>query len=93
LGRDYTRQQLFYIGDFGNVSETENLHILRIEKNSVEGNIQKLIPFHSRIPIRLISKLKSNTTNFDCEAFVVVDDSIYLFTKQWKQKEHQYIPS
>jgi hypothetical protein len=58
LGRDYTRQQLFYIGDFGNnvSGNRKDLHILRIEKNSVEGNIQKLIPFHSRIPIRLISR-------------------------------------
>jgi hypothetical protein len=48
--------------------------------------LKKLIPFHSRIPIRLISKLKSNTTNFDCEAFVVVDDSIYYLQNNGSKK-------
>ena len=32
------------------------------------------------------TKTKSNTTNFDCEAFIVSGDSIYLFSKEWKQK-------
>jgi hypothetical protein len=30
---------------------------------------------------------KSNTTNFDCEAFVVLQDSIYLFTKEWSSNK------
>jgi zona occludens toxin (predicted ATPase) len=65
----------------------KDLHILRIEKNSVEGNIQKIDTISFSYSNQTdFTKLKSNTTNFDCEAFVVVDDSIYLFTKQWKQK-------
>lgn len=79
----------FYIGDFGNnvSGNRKDLHILRIEKNSVEGNIQKIDTISFSYSNQTdFTKLKSNTTNFDCEAFVVVDDSIYLFTKQWKQK-------
>jgi hypothetical protein len=79
----------FYIGDFGNnvSGNRKDLHILRIEKNSVEGNIQKIDTISFSYSNQTdFTKLKSNTTNFDCEAFVVVDDSIYLFAKQWKQK-------
>ena len=30
---------------------------------------------------------KPNTSNFDCEAFVVTKDSIYLFSKEWTQNK------
>jgi len=30
---------------------------------------------------------KENSTNFDCEAFIVSKDSLYLFAKQWSQKK------
>lgn len=33
------------------------------------------------------TRSKSNTTDFDCEAFIVSKDSIYLFTKQWTSKK------
>ena len=79
----------FYVGDFGNnvSGNRKDLHILRIEKKSIERNIQKIdtISFSYSNQTNF-TKLKSNITNFDCEAFVVVDDSIYLFTKQWKKK-------
>jgi hypothetical protein len=79
----------FYIGDFGNnvSGNRKDLHILRVEKKSIEGNTPKIdtISFYYSDQNNF-NKLKSNTTNFDCEAFVVLDDSIYLFTKQWKQK-------
>lgn len=32
-------------------------------------------------------KNKSNHTNFDCEAFIIFRDSIYLFTKQWLNRK------
>ena len=36
-------------------------------------------------------KLKANTTDFDGEAFVVLQDSIYIFAKQWTtQKSSVY---
>jgi hypothetical protein len=33
------------------------------------------------------SPKSNNATNFDCEAMVVSQDSIYLFTKQWASKK------
>jgi hypothetical protein len=79
----------FYIGDFGNnvSGNRKDLHILRIEKESLTLDVPQIdtlsFSYSDQIDFR---KLKPNTTNFDCEAFVVADDSIYLFTKQWKQK-------
>lgn len=79
----------FYIGDFGNnvLGNRKDLHILRVEKKSMEGNTQKIDTISFSYSNQTdFTKIKSNTTNFDCEAFVVVNDSIYLFTKQWEQK-------
>jgi hypothetical protein len=79
----------FYIGDFGNNASgsRKDLHILRVKKQSLRLDVQKIdtlsFSYSDQTDFR---KSKSNTTNFDCEAFVVVNDSIYLFTKQWKQK-------
>lgn len=76
-----------YIGDFGNNSygNRTDLQILKIEKKSfLEGNpIIENITFHYSDQNDLSAK-KANTANFDCEAFIVSKDSIYLFTKQWK---------
>lgn len=79
-----------YIGDFGNnVSGNRNdLHILRIEKNSLVSNIQKIDTISFSYSDQTdFSLAKPNKTNFDCEAFIVTTDSIYIFTKQWKQKK------
>ncbi|MDR7210682.1 T9SS C-terminal target domain-containing protein [Flavobacterium piscis] len=76
-----------YIGDFGNnaTGNRADLHILKIEKKSfLEGNpIIETISFSYSDQTDYNSK-KQHTTNFDCEAFIVSHDSIYLFTKQWK---------
>jgi len=75
-----------YIGDFGNnyAGNRTDLHILKIEKKSfLEGNpnIEK-ISFQYANQADFSPK-KQNTTNFDCEAFIVSKDTIYLFTKEW----------
>jgi hypothetical protein len=78
-----------YLGDFGNNSagNRKDLHILRIEKSTVETNPNiDTIAFSYSDQIDFISK-KANKTDFDCEAFLVTEDSIYLFTKQWKSKK------
>lgn len=80
----------FYIGDFGNNASgnRKDLHILRVEKKSLAGNIPEIDTISFSYSNQTdFTKMKSNKTNFDCEAFFVADDSIYLFTKQWKQKE------
>jgi hypothetical protein len=79
-----------YVGDFGNNSSGNrtDLHILRIAKNSL---------FTSSLSVDTIwftysnqtdfSATSGNNTNFDCEAFIVSSDSIYLFTKQWLNQQ------
>jgi hypothetical protein len=76
----------FYIGDFGNnyKGNRKDLRILRIEKKSV----LTVAPVIDTISFSYANQTdfsiqKTNTTDFDCEAFVVLQDSIYLFTKQW----------
>ena len=79
-----------YIGDFGNnySGNRTDLKILKIEKESfLTGNpIIETISFNYSDQIDFSPK-KPNTTNFDCEAFIVTKDSIYLFTKQWKSSK------
>lgn len=79
-----------YIGDFGNNSQGNrtDLHILRIEKNSFLANqpVIDTISF-SYSDQKDFTVQKPNSTNFDCEAFIVSKDSIYLFSKQWKSNK------
>jgi hypothetical protein len=79
-----------YIGDFGNnySGNRTDLHILKIDKKGFfNGNpIIDTISF-SYSDQTDFSPQKGNTTNFDCEAFIVSRDSIYLFSKQWKSSK------
>lgn len=79
-----------YIGDFGNnySGNRKDLNILKIEKKSfLQGNpIIETISFQYSDQTDFSSQ-KPNKTNFDCEAFIVSKDSIYLFTKQWKSSK------
>ncbi len=79
-----------YIGDFGNnfQGNRTDLHILRIEKKSFLMNqpvIDTISFSYSNQTDFTIQK--PNTTDFDCEAFVVSQDSIYLYSKQWSQNK------
>ncbi|MFV8344148.1 T9SS C-terminal target domain-containing protein [Flavobacterium sp. XS2P39] len=79
----------FYIGDFGNnvSGNRKDLHILRITKQSLALSIPKIDTLSFSYSNQTdFTKTKSNATNFDCEAFIISPDSIYLFTKQWKAK-------
>ncbi|WP_269225823.1 T9SS C-terminal target domain-containing protein [Flavobacterium eburneipallidum] len=76
-----------YIGDFGNNAQgnRKDLHILRIEKKSFLTH-QPVIDtiafsYSNQTDFRI---KKSNSTDFDCEAFVVTKNNILLFSKQWK---------
>jgi hypothetical protein len=76
-----------YIGDFGNnySGNRKDLSILKIEKASFlqqQPHIETIT--FSYTTQTDYSSQKLNTTELDCEAFVVTQDSIYLFTKQWK---------
>jgi hypothetical protein len=74
-----------YIGDFGNnMGNRTDLKILRIEKTSLLAGV----PAIDTIGFRYSLQHELNTSgahnhDFDCEAFIVENDSIYLFTKEW----------
>lgn len=75
-----------YLGDTGNNSfgNRTDLHFLRILKSSLQSDnpiIDTL--WFSYVDQVDFSSCPDNTTDFDCEAFIVIGDSIYLFTKQW----------
>ncbi len=80
----------FYIGDFGNNGNGNrtDLHILRIAKSALTAGsvIADTIRF-SYADQTDFTPAGANNTDFDCEAFIVTDDSIYLFTKQWVGKK------
>ena len=70
-----------YIGDFGNnyKGNRTDLRIFRKPKTS-----DQLDTILFRYPEQAdFSVKKANNTNFDCEAFLVTDSMIYLFTKEW----------
>ncbi|MCK4751426.1 MAG: hypothetical protein KAT15_30425 [Bacteroidales bacterium] len=77
--------EYLYIGDFGNNSGNRtDLHLLRVEKQSLQAGD----PVIDTIWFTYSDQLDFNPpdayqTDFDCEAFIVSEDSIYLFTKQW----------
>lgn len=77
-------EDFIYIGDFGNNSGNRNdLKVYRIEKKSIFGNS----PVNDSICFTFSDQTDftaaGNNNDFDCEAFIVSKDSIYLFTKQW----------
>jgi hypothetical protein len=75
-----------YVGDFGNNvnGNRTDLQILRIEKNSLLAQTPVIDTiFFSYSDQTDFTPTGNNNTDFDCEAFVVTSDSIYLFTKQW----------
>lgn len=75
-----------YIGDFGNNvnGNRTDLHILRIEKSSLLSGIPVIDTIYFSYSNQTdFSPTGANNTDFDCEAFIVSHDSIFLFTKQW----------
>lgn len=78
-------EDFIYVGDIGNnFGNRKDLHILRIDKPSLrsgEPSIDTIWFTYS--DQQYFNPPDANQTEFDCEAFVVSSDSIYLFTKQW----------
>ena len=78
--------EYIYLGDFGNNASgnREDLHILRIEKGTLlSGNPSIDTIWFSYSDQLDLNPVGANQTEFDCEAFVVSSNRIYLFTKQW----------
>jgi len=79
-------EDFVYIGDFGNNSNgnRSDLKILKISKVSILGGFPVIETIHFSYSDQTdFSPAGSNNTDFDCEAFIVTTDSIFLFTKQW----------
>jgi hypothetical protein len=79
-----------YLGDFGNNANGNrtDLKILRVEKNSLLAHDPKIDTISFSYPLQTdFTATGGNNTNFDCEAFIITLDSIYLFTKEWKSKK------
>lgn len=79
-----------YIGDFGNnvSGNRTDIKILRVEKSSLLENNPVIDTINFSYATQTdFSPAESNQTDFDCEAFVISTDSIYLFTKEWVSRK------
>jgi len=84
-----------YIGEFGNnKGKRRDLKIIKIpiDGNSINVDLITNIEFDyedysKRVINNNISTKGRKMHNFDCEAFWVLDSSIYLFTKNWGNKK------
>jgi hypothetical protein len=77
-------ESYFYLGDFGNnyQGNRTNLRIYKVNKSTLQlDTINFSYPEQNDYSIQ-----KPDKTSFDCEAFLVSDSCIYLFTKNWKHK-------
>lgn len=82
-------ENYIYIGDFGNnvSGNRTNLRIFRILKSELMNNpVADTISFSYETQTDFTPQ-SSNSTDFDCEAFIVTDEKIYLFTKEWGTKK------
>lgn len=91
----YADDQSVYIGDIGNnFGDRTDLRIFSIDKSSLTNgeniaNLNKLIQF-SYVDQHSL-KFPDQKHNFDCEAMLVGQDSIFLFTKNRADKNtHLY---
>lgn len=83
--------QSLFIGDFGNNSGSrEDLCVYEISKQDIldpqateVSATRMLFRFQDQVDFTW----NSNSHNYDCEAFVSTDDSLYLFSKNWLDEE------
>ena len=73
-----------YFGDVGNNrGNRHDLRILRISKESILNQTFAIDTIAFSYEDQTDFTAQPQATDFDCESFIVTDDSIYLFTKQW----------
>jgi hypothetical protein len=87
-----TSDKHLYIGDFGNnKGKRKDLVVLKI---SIEDLLNKDTVTAKKIefnfPDQTTFDNKNHEHNFDCEAFFFKDDSLHLFTKNWKDYKTKY---
>ena len=77
-------EEYVYLGDFGNNSgNRKDLRIFKIAKASLTSGSPAIDSIKFSYSDQVDFTPAGNNTDFDCEAFIVTEDSIYLFTKQW----------
>ncbi len=80
--------QYIYIGDFGNNANGNrtNLKIYRVKKTGIKtkDSLTATVIHFSYSDQTDFLPTGSNNTNFDCEAMIVYNDSLFLFSKDWK---------
>lgn len=82
-----------YIGDFGNNSgDRTNLRIYKKSKISLDAGPTGADIINFSFSDQTDFSPAYNATNFDCEAMLVLGDSIHIFTKRWLDKTtHHYL--
>ncbi len=79
-----------YLGDFGNNANgnRKDLKIIRVSKASIQSGTPQMdiINFAYEDQIDFTPQ-GPNNTDYDCEALIVTDSSIFLFTKEWVSNE------
>ena len=82
---EITQDSLYlYFGDVGNNNgNRQNLKILRISKESILNQAVVIDTIWFSYEDQTDFTSNPQATDFDCEAFIVSGDSIYIFTKEW----------
>jgi len=82
---EITQDSLYlYFGDVGNNNGSrQDLKILRISKESILNQMVEIDTIWFSYEDQTDFTYNPRATDFDCEAFIVTDDSIYIFTKEW----------
>lgn len=83
-------EDYIYVGDFGNnvSGNRTDLKIIRVSKSSIIEEHPEMEEINFTYEDQTDFTPKSvNHTDYDCEAFVITDDAIFLFTKAWLSKE------
>lgn len=85
-----------FVGDFGNnPGNRMDLAIHRIEKNDLTSNIVNSEVINFSFSDQTSFPELPNDNNFDCEAFLIKDDVIHLFSKNWvdEKTRHYTLPN
>jgi hypothetical protein len=79
-----------YIGDFGNnvSGNRTNLNIVKVDKAGLLNGSPSVNYINFVYDNQTsFAPTANNATDFDCEAMIVTDTNIYLFTKQWVSQQ------
>jgi hypothetical protein len=84
-------EEHIYIGDFGNNrGNRKDLRIFKINKKSIPAGDNVVVSHFDTIKFSYANQTnfekRMHQHNFDCEAMVALNDSLFLFTKNWENQ-------